>query len=115
MQDFSGRGPAAVYEGSGVPKPDLAAPGVGVTAPVPGGSYREFTGTSFATPFCHRERGAFDGVGDHPGETIPYLYGEKVKAYLRRGARELPGYDEWPNAQLGYGALCVRDSLPEGI
>ena len=42
----------------------------------------------------------------------PYLYGEKVKAYLRRGARELPGYDEWPNAQLGYGALCVWDSLP---
>ena len=43
----------------------------------------------------------------------PYLYGEKVKAYLRRGARELPGYSEWPNAQLGYGALCVRDSLPD--
>ena len=49
--DFSGRGPAAVYEGSGVPKPDLAAPGVRVTAPVPGGSYREVTGTSFAKPF----------------------------------------------------------------
>ena len=44
----------------------------------------------------------------------PYLYGEKVKAYLRRGAREVPGYDRWPNAQLGYGILCVEESLPNG-
>ncbi|MDO5425721.1 MAG: hypothetical protein Q4F41_18585 [Eubacteriales bacterium] len=42
----------------------------------------------------------------------PYLYGEKVKSYLRRGARQLPGIAEWPNPQLGYGVLCVRDSLP---
>ena len=42
----------------------------------------------------------------------PYLYGEKVKAYLRRGARQLPGEEFWPNERMGYGALCVRDSLP---
>lgn len=42
----------------------------------------------------------------------PYLYGEKVKAYLRRGARELPGFDVYPNPQVGYGALCVENSLP---
>ena len=42
----------------------------------------------------------------------PYLYGEKVRAYLRRGARQLSGYDVWPNNQLGYGALCLRDSFP---
>lgn len=45
----------------------------------------------------------------------PYLtaaYGEKVKAYLRRGARPLPGFDVYPNPQVGYGALCVRESLP---
>lgn len=41
-----------------------------------------------------------------------YLYGEKVKAYLRRGARLLPGFTEYPNPQVGYGALCVRDSIP---
>lgn len=45
-------------------------------------------------------------------ENDPYLYGEKVKAYLRRGARPLPGFDVYPNPQVGYGALCVRDSLP---
>jgi len=41
-----------------------------------------------------------------------FLYGEKVKAYLRRGARALPGFTVYLNNQVGYGALCVRDSLP---
>lgn len=45
----------------------------------------------------------------------PYLttqYGEKVKAYLIRGARHLPILPEYPNPQLGWGVLCLRDSLP---
>jgi hypothetical protein len=41
----------------------------------------------------------------------PYLYGEKVKAYLQRGARELPGFKEYPNYQVGYGALCASGAL----
>ena len=43
----------------------------------------------------------------------PYLYGEIVKAYLIRGARVLPGINEYPNPQLGWGALCVASSLPD--
>lgn len=35
----------------------------------------------------------------------PYLYGEKVKAYLIKGARQLPGFSEWPNPQMGD---CVK-------
>ena len=111
--DFSGRGPTGVYEGDGSPKPDLAAPGVGVNAPVPGGGYRSFDGTSFAVPFVTGSAALMMEYAVVRGND-PYLYGEKVKAYLRRGARELPGYSEWPNAQLGYGALCVRDSLLNG-
>ena len=110
--DFSGRGPSAVYESAGVPKPDVAAPGVDVNAPVPGGGYRAFTGTSFAVPFAAGGAALLMEWGIVRGND-PYLYGEKVKAYLRRGARQLPGYRKWPNAQLGYGALCVRDSLPD--
>ena len=110
--DFSGRGPAQMYEGGGVPKPDLAAPGVRVTAPVTGGGYAEFTGTSFATPFVTGSAALLMEWGIVKGQDL-YLYGEKVKAYLRRGARELPGYGRWPNGEMGYGALCVRDSLPE--
>lgn len=111
--DFSGRGPSAVYESAGVPKPDVAAPGVDVNAPIPGGGYRAFTGTSFAVPFAAGAAALLMEWGIVRGND-PYLYGEKVKAYLRRGARQLPGYRKWPNAQLGYGALCVRDSLPDG-
>ena len=35
----------------------------------------------------------------------PYLYGEAVKANLRRGARRLPGITQWPNPELGYEVL----------
>ena len=110
--DFSGRGPAGSFEGGGVLKPDLAAPGVEVTAPMPGGGYGLFSGTSFAAPFVTGGAALLMEWGIVKGND-PYLYGEKVKAYLRRGAREFPGYDRWPNELLGYGALCVRESLPE--
>ena len=99
-----------MYQGSGVPKPDLAAPGVRVRAPVPGGGYAEFTGTSFAAPFVTGGAALLMEWGIVKGND-PYLYGEKVKAYLQRGARQLPGYETWPNPQLGYGILCVEDSL----
>ncbi len=42
----------------------------------------------------------------------PYLYGEKIKAYLRRGARPIRGEQQYPNDKVGYGALCVENSLP---
>lgn len=109
--DFSGRGPAGMYEGENVLKPDIAAPGVRVTAPVPGGGYQSFSGTSFAAPFVTGSATLLMEWGIVRGND-PYLYGEKVKAYLRKGAKQLAGYERWPNALLGYGALCVRDSLP---
>ena len=109
--DFSGRGPAGMYEGENVLKPDIAAPGVRVTAPVPGGGYQSFSGTSFAAPFVTGSAALLMEWGIVRGND-PYLYGEKVKAYLGKGAKQLAGYERWPNALLGYGALCVRDSLP---
>lgn len=109
--DFSGRGPAGMYEGENVLKPDIAAPGVRVTAPVPGGGYQSFSGTSLAAPFVTGSAALLMEWGIVRGND-PYLYGEKVKAYLRKGAKQLAGYERWPNALLGYGALCVRDSLP---
>ena len=46
-------------------------------------------------------------------ENDRYLYGEKVKAYLRKGAKRLSSEQVYPNPRLGYGALCVADSLPD--
>ena len=109
--DFSGRGPAQIYEGENANKPDLAAPGVRVMAPVAGGGYAEFTGTSFATPFVTGSAALLMEWGIVKGND-PYLYGEKVKAYLRRGARQIPGYERWPNGKLGYGRLCIVQSIP---
>ena len=104
--DFSGRGGL-----EGESKPDLVAPGVDITAPTQSGIYQTFTGTSFATPFVSGAAALMMEWGIVRGND-PYLYGEKVKAYLRRGARPLPGFTEYPNPQVGYGALCLRDSLP---
>lgn len=44
----------------------------------------------------------------------PYLYGEKVRASLIRGARKLPFQERQPSPLVGWGALCVADSLPRG-
>lgn len=41
-----------------------------------------------------------------------YLYGEKLKAYLIRGARKIDGFKKWPNPMMGWGALCIRSSIP---
>lgn len=105
---FSGRGwPDTTYD----VRPDLAAPGVEITTTADGGGYVNATGTSFATPFVTGASALLMQWGIAQGND-PYLYGEKVRAYLRRGARQLPGFEQWPNNQLGYGTLCVRDSLP---
>ena len=44
-------------------------------------------------------------------ENDPYLYGERMKGYLHGGARRLQGYDRYPNDEIGYGRLCVSESL----
>lgn len=107
--DFSGRG---YTQAAARVKPDLAAPGVNVLTTKAGGGYGAVTGTSFAAPFVTGAAALLMEWGIVRGND-PYLYGEKVKAYLRRGARQLPGYDSWPNPMLGYGVLCVNASLPD--
>lgn len=106
--DFSGRGFTRL---TGQVKPDLAAPGVGITAPAVGGGYDTFTGTSFAAPMVTGSVALLMQWGIVNGND-PFLYGEKAKAYLRRGAKPIAGTGNDPNPQTGFGALCLRDSLP---
>lgn len=106
--DFSGRG----LEGSGLQKPTLVAPGVNIETAAPGGGYQVQSGTSFATPFVTGAAALLMQYGITDGND-PFLYGEKVKAYLQRGARPLPVFRQYPNAVVGYGALCVSESLPK--
>lgn len=95
---FSGRGSSELPYG----KPDLTAPGVDITAPRTGGDYGSYTGTSFAVPFVSGSAALLMEWGIIKGND-PYLYGEKVKAYLRRGARPLPEYEQYPNYEVGWG------------
>lgn len=100
--DFSGRG----SEDGGALKPSLAAPGVNIETAAPDGRYVSQTGTSFATPFVTGAAALLMQYGVVDGED-PFLYGEKVKAYLQRGARPLPGFREYPNNQVGESVIIV--------
>ena len=104
---FSGRG----YVCCGWVKPDLVAPGVDILSCSPGGGYVSRTGTSMACPFVTGSAALLMQYGIVEGRD-PYLFGQKVKAFLIRGARQLPAFEEYPNDSVGWGALCVRDSLP---
>ena len=114
--DFSGRGYADSTRtigvtAAGLTKPDLVAPGVNIQAPDTYGSFTPVTGTSFATPIVSGAAALLLEWGIVRGND-PFLYGEKVKAYLRKGARPLRGETEYPNDRVGYGKLCVADSFP---
>jgi minor extracellular serine protease Vpr len=114
--DFSGRGYADANRtigvvAAGLAKPDLAAPGVGIIAPDIYGGYTPVTGTSFATPIVAGSCALLMEWGIVRGNDV-FLYGEKVKAYLRAGARALRGETAYPNSRVGWGGLCVSSSLP---
>ena len=105
---FSGRG---YTRATNQVKPDLVAPGVEIMSCAPGGGYQVRTGTSMATPFVTGSAALLMQWGIVNGNDA-YLYGEKMKAYLIRGARRLPGFTAYPNPVLGWGALCTADSIP---
>lgn len=105
---FSGRG---YTRDGGMIKPDLAAPGVDITTTAVGGGYTVVSGTSFAAPFVTGAAAMLMQWGLTEGND-PYLYGMKVRAYLTRGARHLNVQREYPNPTLGWGVLCVEQSLP---
>ncbi len=104
---FSGRG----FTRDNQVKPDLVAPGVNINSCAPGGGYAIRSGTSMATPFVTGSAALLMQWGIVQGND-PYLYAEKLKAYLINGARPLRIESNYPNRTLGYGALCTESSLP---
>ena len=104
---FSGRG----YVCCNQSKPDLAAPGVDILSCAPGGGYTRKSGTSMACPFVTGSAALLMQYGIISGNDS-YLYGQKVKAYLIRGARRTRAFETFPNDRVGWGMLCVADSIP---
>lgn len=106
---FSGRG---FLRGPVSDKPDLTAPAVNILSTAPGGGYSIKSGTSMAAPFVSGAASLLMEYGIVQGRDL-FLYGEKIKALLQKGARPLPAFSEYPNPSVGWGALCLKDSLPE--
>ncbi len=107
---FSGRGYIVEIGGSLMVKPELAAPGVNVLVPSVSGMVR-VSGTSYATPFVTGSAALLMEWGIVRGNDA-FLYGEKLKAYLIKGAEPLAGAAV-PDTQTGWGRLCLRNSIPQ--
>lgn len=105
IADFSGRG----YANLALPGPDLAAPAVNITSAAAGGGYSTFTGTSMAAPFVTGAAALMMQWGIVQGND-PFLYGERVKAFLRIGAARKAG-TSYPNPSSGYGTLCLENTM----
>lgn len=90
-------------------KPDLVAPAYDILTTLAGGGYSRVEGTSFAAPFVTGSAALMMEWGIVRGHD-PFLYGQKVKAYLRRGARRQQPLS-YPNPIWGYGTLCLRDTM----
>lgn len=103
---FSGRG----YDANGRIKPDLCAPGVQIKIIGDDNHISFVSGTSFATPFVSAAAAMLMEWGIVEGND-PFLYGQKLKAFLTKGARPLIGDITIPNTRTGYGALCLENSL----
>ncbi len=104
---FSGRG--YTWEDENI-KPDLVAPGVDILSAAVGGGYQLRSGTSMATPFVTGTAALMMEWGIVKGMDS-YMYGEKLKAYLLRGAKDL-FQESVPSKRTGWGKLCGVDSLP---
>jgi subtilisin family serine protease len=105
IADFSGRG----FTRLGDAKPDICAPAVGVLAPKRGGGYDAFTGTSIAAPFVAGSAALMMQWGIVQNHD-PFLFGQRVKAFLKSGAKRKAGI-KYPDPSWGYGTLCLKSSI----
>lgn len=95
----SGRG----FTRNGTIQPLLAAPGVAVYGPFPGGQFGTMTGTSVSAAHVAGAAADILSWGIYRGNE-PTMDSNAVRAYLIRGARRKSVYT-YPNREWGYGAL----------
>lgn len=107
ISPFSGRGIAV---NKCFMKPDIIAPGEGIISTVPFGEFDSKSGTSMATPHIAGIAALFMQWGIVKNND-KFLFGERLKNYLVRGARRDRPSIEYPNPLWGYGTVCAYDSF----
>lgn len=105
IAEFSGRGSVNPE----LPNPDISAPAVGIISTKAGGGYDSFTGTSMAAPFVTGSAALMMQWGI-VNNNDPFLYGERVKVFLRLGASRTRNI-KYPNQLFGYGRLCLSNTM----
>lgn len=105
--DFSGRG---LLRNNLLVKPDVVAPGVDVVVTGVNNNVRVVSGTSYAAPFVTGGAALLMEWGIIKGND-PFLYGEKIKAFLNKGAKRDLIENVYPNVKYGYGEFCLNDSF----
>lgn len=88
---------------------DLVAPAEGILTARSGGGYDTMDGTSLAAPFVTGSAALMMEWGIIMGND-PFLYGQRIKAFLRRNAKR-SNYLTYPNSIWGYGRLCLYDTM----
>ncbi|WP_291547276.1 S8 family peptidase [Clostridium sp. HMP27] len=106
ISSFSGRGEL----GGNIIKPDLVAPGEDIQSVIPGGRLDTKSGTSMAAPHVSGICSLFMQWGMVDGND-PFLYGERLKYYLARGANKDRPQVIYPNPTWGYGQVCAQASF----
>ncbi|GAA0781715.1 S8 family peptidase [Hathewaya limosa] len=106
ISSFSGRG----KRNSSVIKPDIVSPGEKIESSIPGGGFDSLSGTSMATPEVTGAVALLTEWGLVKGND-PYLYGERLKYYLLKGARRNRSDIIYPNPSWGYGSLCLNNAF----
>lgn len=107
ISSFSGRGNLQM---SPVVKPDIVAPGENIESSIPNRGFDSRTGTSMATPEVTGAIALLAQWGIVQGND-PYLYGERLKYYLLKGAKRDRNDVVYPNPLWGYGSLCISNAF----
>ena len=90
---------------------DLCAPAEQVVTARPGGGYGAYTGTSMAAPFVSGSAALLMEWGIVQGND-PFLYGQRVKAFLCANAARSP-FLAYPDPVWGYGKLNLCQALAD--
>lgn len=107
LSSFSGRGQLL---NTPFTKPDVVAPGEEIFSTVEGGRFDTKTGTSMAAPHVAGICALLIEWGIVKGND-PFLFADRLKYYILKGAKKDRPNEVYPNPSWGYGTICASDTL----